>query len=304
MPLYVIAACLSVVVSVQLFAWAFVANRQDRLVRRNLRLDSRNPAGLIIPSGEVGGPPGPSFGTLVQAVAQRVRPITPVAYLEHLERRIHLGGLGHRLTVDRLLTGKLVFAFLSILFGIWRSASGDNSWLLMSLLGAVLFFVVPDMVIDRRGQARQKVIERELPDVLDQLTISIEAGLGFDAALGRVVQTNDGPLAAEFTRTLQDIQFGVPRTEAIAGMIERTDVQDLRLFASALGQATKYGVPLAHVMRLQATDLREKRQFRAEERAAKIPVKISLPLILCILPTLFIVLIGPAALRLMDAGLG
>lgn len=303
MPLYVVIACLAVVLSVQLFGWAFVSTRQEKLVRRNLRLDNRNPAGLILPPGEGGTPVGPSLSRLVSGVSRRIRPITPEAYVEHIERRIHLSGLGHRLTVDRLLTAKVVVMFLTVLFGIWRSAAGSNVWLGLSVVAALVCFMLPDLVLDSRGKARQTVIERELPDVLDQLTISIEAGLGFDAALRRVVQSNDGPLSAEFTRTLQDIQFGVPRGDAIGNMIERTDVLDLRLFASALNQATKYGVPLAHVMRIQATDLREKRQMRAEERAAKMPVKLSMPLILCILPTLFIVLLGPAAIRFAEAGL-
>ncbi len=299
MPIYVLAACFAVALSLPVAGVAALSSRHDRMVRRNLRIADRHRSGLLLPVRTETG-----LQELIDRISTRLRPLTPLAYIDHLERRINIAGWGHRITVDHLMVGKAALVVATLLFGVYQAAGGTLGWILVSVPAALLLFVMPDMVLDRIGQGRQTKIERELPDILDQLTISIEAGLGFDASLRRVVDTNDGPLAQEFTHTLQDIQFGMPRDEAIEKMIDRTDVIDLRLFASALNQANRYGVPLGHVMRLQASDLREKRQFRAEERAAKIPVKISMPLVFCILPVLFIVLIGPAAIRISQTGFG
>ncbi len=299
MPLYVLAACFAVALSIPVMGVAFSAARHDRMVRRNLRVDQRRTGALIMPQPETS-----LLAGWAEWLATKVRPYTPAAYIDHLDRRISLGGLNHRLTVDRLLAVKVALAVGVLLFALLQAAAGSVSWLFLGVVTSLLVFMIPDLALDSRGQRRQTAIERQLPDVLDQLTISVEAGLGFDGALKRVVDTTEGPLSEEFTRTLQDIQFGMPRTDAIQSLIDRTDVLDLRIFGSALNQASKYGVPLAHVMRVQAADLREKRQFRAEEQAAKVPVKMSMPLVLCILPVLFIVLMGPAVIRLSGTGFG
>ena len=300
MPLLIIVAAFAIATSIPIMGWAFAASRSDRLIRKNLRTDTlrRRSGGLVIPNGES------VLAPYFEQLAERVRPFTPVGYLDHLERRINLAGKSDRLTVDLLLAFKTTAAIAVVLYGLWRSAFSGPVALLISLLFALLVFILPDFLLDSIGQRRQKTIERLLPDTLDQLTISIEAGLGFDAALTRVVKANEGPLTDEFARLLQDIRIGVPRSEAMSALVQRTDVLDLRLFAAALNQASKYGVPLAHVMRVQSTDLREKRQFKAEERAAKIPVKIVMPLILCILPVLMIVLMGPAIIRISSVNFG
>jgi tight adherence protein C len=166
---------------------------------------------------------------------------------------------------------------------------------------AALGYFAPDVVLIGRAQARQQIIQRELPDVLDQITVSVEAGLGFDAALAQAGRNGKGPLAEELARTMQDVAIGVPRLKALAGLLERTDVPDLRHFVLAVKQAEQYGVPIAQVLRVQSTDLREKRRQRAEEQAMKIPVKIVFPLVFCILPALFVVILGPAGMRVADA---
>jgi tight adherence protein C len=165
-------------------------------------------------------------------------------------------------------------------------------------------FFIPDVLLDRMGRQRQQTIERELPDVLDQITICVEAGLGFEAAMARAASTGDGPLAGELAHTLQDISLGMPRPSALGQILDRTDVPDLRHFVLAIGQAERHGVPIAQVLRVQAAEQREKRRQRAEERALKIPVKIVVPLICCILPSLFVVLLGPAAIRITHSGFG
>ena len=144
-------------------------------------------------------------------------------------------------------------------------------------------------------------MRRELPDALDLLTISVEAGLAFDAALSQVARNTDGPLAEEFFRVLQEMQIGLGRAEAMRALGERTDLPELRGFVSAMVQADSFGIPIASVLRVQASQMRIKRSQRAEELAQKVPVKILFPLIFCILPALFIVILGPAAITILHS---
>jgi tight adherence protein C len=171
----------------------------------------------------------------------------------------------------------------------------------MRLLGWLCFttlaYFTPDLLVHSRGQERQESIGKALPDTLDQMTIAVEAGLGFETAMARAGRTGTGPLADELVRTLQEVQLGVPRSKAMRNLADRTDQSDLRHFVLAVIQAESYGIPIADVLRTQAAEQRVKRRQRAEEQAMKIPVKIIFPLILCILPTLFIVILGPAAIQ-------
>jgi tight adherence protein C len=173
--------------------------------------------------------------------------------------------------------------------------------LLGILVGAGWFGV--DYIMDRRARERQETIERQLADVLDQITVCVEAGLGFEAAMARVAQ-NEGPLPEEIGRTLQDIQIGVTRDRALEALLERTDVTDLRTFVHAFIQAERYGIPIAQVLRIQAAEMRDKRKMKAEERAMKLPVKIVFPVVLCILPALFVVVAGPAVVRISQTSFG
>jgi tight adherence protein C len=139
-----------------------------------------------------------------------------------------------------------------------------------------------------------------LPDALDLLTISVEAGLAFDAALKQVATNTTGPVAEEFARVLAEMQVGASRTEAIRALGERTNVDEMRAFATAMVQADAFGIPIADVLRVQSKESRVKRRQRAEEMAQKIPVKILFPLVFCILPCIFIIVIGPAVLNVVD----
>ena len=164
-------------------------------------------------------------------------------------------------------------------------------------------FIVPDFVLSRRATERQAQIDQELPDLLDQMVVSVEAGLGFEAAMSRVSKQNEGALPHELARVLQDVRFGMSRREAFTKLLKRTDSADLKQFVNALTQAERLGMPLADVLRVQAEEMRKKRRMRAEETALKIPVKLVFPLLLCILPALFVVIIGPAIIRIADSGL-
>ena len=166
---------------------------------------------------------------------------------------------------------------------------------------AVLGLYAPNIILYQKAYDRTDQMQREMPDALDLLVISVESGLGFDAALSQVARNTTGPLADEFFRVLQEMQLGTSRAEALRALAERTDVNDLRGFITAMVQADQLGIPIANVLRIQAREMRIRRSQRAEETAMKVPVKILFPLIFCILPALFIVIIGPAAIQIIKS---
>jgi tight adherence protein C len=219
--------------------------------------------------------------------------------LAELDRRLAGTRFNPRWTAERVFLIKLVLAGAVMTFGISRAFSGGTpTSVVLYTGGALIAFFLPDVHIAGRAKDRAKEVELQLPDLLDRLTVTVEAGLGFDSALSHVVEAAEGPVYDEFRHVLQDIRLGVPRDRAIKALTDRTVSNDVRQFASALNQASSYGLPLATVMRSQSADLREKRRFRAEERAMKIPVKIVFPLVICILPTIFIVLLAPALINI------
>lgn len=249
------------------------------------------------------------FGPVLRGTGQAVRKLTPAGWVRSLERRIKLAGSPAGWPLDRALALKLILGIGTLLVSAlavinFPSSEGSPIIGIARIVAVPLLTVVayrfPDLALDFRGKDRQQKIQITLPDALDQMSISVEAGLGFDSALGRVVDTGKGPLVEELHRTLQEIAIGVPRKQAFRGLVERTDVPELRHFVFAVNQAEEYGLPIAQVLRVQSKELRVIRRQRAEEKAMKIPVKIVFPLILCIFPSLFVVLLVPAALRIIE----
>ena len=173
----------------------------------------------------------------------------------------------------------------------------DPLILLMAMLVSSVAYFVPDLLLYSKGVERQKEIGLELPDTLDQMMIAVEAGLGFESAMSRAGQNGKGPLAEELTRTLQEMRVGIPRRQAYLALEQRTNVPDLRSFTRAVIQADAYGISISTVLRTQADEMRIKRRQRAEETAMKIPVKVLMPLMLFILPVLFITVLGPVGLN-------
>lgn len=226
--------------------------------------------------------------------------VTPKGYAGWLDKLLAKAGRPAGMPLERLLIAKpalaLLAAFVSIMFAA-RSPSGIMV-LYLFLLPLVAYFI-PDILIHGRGAERQKAIEMELPNTLDQMLISVEAGLGFEAAMARAGQNGKGPLAEELVRTLQDMQVGRSRKDAYLAMAQRAGSPDLRSFVRSVVQADQYGIALAAVLRTQAKQMRIKRRQRAEEKAMKLPVKVLFPLMFCILPVLFIVIIGPAVISVM-----
>lgn len=182
-----------------------------------------------------------------------------------------------------------------VLFGGAASVPVGRSALL-AIIFAVAGFYLPDIWLRTRISARQLEIRRTLPDMLDMLTISVEAGMGFDAAVARITGSRSGALSEEFAHMLQEIQSGLARREAMRNLAERTQVPELNTFIMSMVQADVFGVSISKVLRTQSRDMRIKRRQFAEEMAQKAPVKIVFPLVLCILPATLIVIAGPAIL--------
>lgn len=244
------------------------------------------------------------LGPVLSRVADGVHALTPSGALERLDKKIDVAGARATWTVDRLLGTKVMLGAGAALFGIWLVLNNPTvSNVLVLFLLTAGSFGLPDFVLSRRATERQTQIDLELPDLLDQMVVSVEAGLGFEAAMSRVSKQNDGALAHELSRVLQDVRFGMSRRDAFAKLLKRTDSTDLKQFVNALTQAERLGMPLADVLRVQADEMRKKRRMRAEETALKIPVKLVFPLLLCILPALFVVIIGPAIIRVSESGL-
>jgi len=166
----------------------------------------------------------------------------------------------------------------------------------VAILLTPLGYFLPDIVLYQVAYNRNERIRRDLPDSMDLLTISVEAGLPFDSALSQVARNTRGPLADELFRVLQEMQIGLGRIEALRALADRTNVAELRGFVTAMVQADQFGIPIASVLRVQSRDLRIKRTQRAEEQAQTVPIKILFPLLFCIMPSLIIVVIGPAAI--------
>ena len=165
---------------------------------------------------------------------------------------------------------------------------------------AALGYVMPNILLHNAGQKREKLMRNALPDAIDLLTVSVEAGLGFDAAVDRVARNTEGPLAQEFSRLLQEMQIGVGRSDAMRAMAERSSLADLKSFCLAMVQAESLGIPIGRVLRIQSHEMRTKRRQRAEEKAQQVPVRIMIPLVLFILPCLFLVIMGPAVIQMMQ----
>ncbi|WP_043496524.1 type II secretion system F family protein [Georgenia sp. SUBG003] len=236
------------------------------------------------------------------SLAAAARRLTPGASIRLLEK-LHLrAGRPADWTIDKLLVAKPALAAASALVAyLLISAGAAPLFLLIATVTVAVAYFVPELLLYSRGIERSEKITLELADTLDQMTIAVEAGLGFDSAMARAGQNGKGPLAEELVRTLQDVQMGRSRRQAFEELAKRSDVPDLRRFVRAIIQADKHGIAIADVLRTQAGEMRLKRRQRAEEKAMQIPVKVIFPLMVCILPVLFIVLLGPAAMDIVAA---
>jgi tight adherence protein C len=250
-----------------------------------------------------------NFGTrvlvpIVSKAGRFARRITPLDTRDRIARKLVLAGNPIGWDAERVLAFKVIGAISGFVLSLIIMQLFDLSALLQIVVTALLTFVgfiAPDAILNNKVEERQREILRTLSDTLDLLTISVEAGLSLNAAIAQVVRNVPGVLSSEFARMLQEIQLGVPRSEAFRNLAERTDVEELNAFALAMIQADVFGVSISSVLRTQAQQLRIKRRQAIEARAQQTPVKIVFPLVLCILPALFVVIVGPGAIRIFNA---
>jgi tight adherence protein C len=236
--------------------------------------------------------------------AQRMgRRITGADQAERIRQRLDRAGNPPGWTVDRVAAGKVIgvvagFAF-AFLFTLALNVSVPIT-ILVIVGGTILGFQAPNIYLYNESTKRDSIMQKSLADAIDLLTISVEAGLGFDAAVQQVARNTDGPLAAEFGRVLQEMQIGRGRSDALRALSDRVALPDVRSFVSAMVQADSFGIPIAQVLRVQSSEIRVKRRQAAEEKAAQVPVKIMVPVILFILPCLLIIVMGPAVIQVIE----
>ena len=285
----------SLMLTVTVFGYAATERKQ---VGRSLQTITQLGRGPL-PSGatfqdRVSGP----AGTRLAALSRR---LSPDGAADAVGRRLDRAGNPPRLDVQSVFAlkgvGLVALGVLGLWFGLGRGA------LMLPIctgVGAAFGFFLPDILIHKTGVKRQIAIRRGCADGLDLLVIGVEAGLGFDAALSQVAQNTEGPLAAEFVRVLQEMRIGQSRTQAFRSLAERSTVPEIHGLVASLVQADKLGVPIANVLREQAKEMRLKRRQRAEEQAMKVPVKVLFPTVLFILPAMFIIILGPEAISIVQ----
>lgn len=236
---------------------------------------------------------------LTSALAARLRTLTPAPRLKRLEGVIQMVGPSSPYTTDQILIFKFGGGFALGFLGLINFTKNPSLLtLVFFVVGTSAGYVVPEMLVSNRADARREQVQLTLPDAIDQLSVTVRAGLSIDAALVRVAATMRGPLSEELSRVVQDIQFGMSRTDSLQALAERMNMPELSYFVRALIQADNLGVPVSTTLSTQAESMRTQRRLRSEEMAMKLPVKILAPTLLCILPALMLVVLGPAVVNL------
>jgi tight adherence protein C len=234
------------------------------------------------------------------------RRFTPVGYVDSVRKKFIYSGNGSADAVDRFLAIRVISIValipVFIFFFIWNPVGLEGFTQVMAfLLFALALILGPDALLARRVEDRQHEMRITLPDILDLLTISVEAGLGFEQALDRVISSVPGALSEEFSRMLGEVRAGASRADALRALDQRTNVPEIRSFVLAILQADTFGVSIGRVLRAQSEEMRIKRRQLAEERAQKAPVKMLIPMVFCIFPALFVIVIGPAIINISEA---
>ena len=297
--------------AIGLVVWVVIDYSQERAAfRRTLRSASIASAGggasasqprtdqLSIPiAGRVLAP-------LLERFGRVSRRLSPREAYERIEYELVLAGSPPNWDAERVLAWKLITPLVSGGLMLLLVLSTEEPPLLLLVAAPLIFaaagWYAPEWIVRSRARERQKQIALVLPDSIDLLAITVQAGLAFDAALNRVAHNVKGPLGQEFFRVVQEVQLGKARSDALRGVADRTDNDDLQGFVAAMVQADAFGIPIAKVLNVQAREIRVRRRQRAEETAQKLPVKIVFPVILTIFPALFVVLLGPAAIEIYE----
>ena len=290
--LFVLAVVVVVVASL-------MGSTQSTGVARSLELLNQTATTREVSKNELGLQDrvlGPMLNRL-RGLAVRV---SPAGTGSRMARNLDRAGNPVSWSVERIMGAKglgLVIGAILALLIVGFSVKG----LLIAVAAGAVGFFLPDLLLYNAGMKRQQELQKGLADALDMLTVCVEAGQGFDAAILQVARTVTGPIGGEFARVLSEIQIGKSRADAFASLGERTTAPELKTFVSTLVQADRLGLPVGSVLREQTKEMRVIRRQRAEEKAQKVTVKILFPLLLCIFPALFIVIIGPGAITMVQA---
>ena len=225
--------------------------------------------------------------------------LNPRMSVEAVRLKLLAAGMSGRVSATTFLAGKAGIAISGLVIGaLFGSSSGILATLVLAVAFGALGFTAPDFLLSSRARSRKERVRSELPDALDILAVSVEAGLGFDGACAKLTEHTDGPLSQEFALTLGEMRIGEGRQEALKKMADRVDVPEVATFTRAIIQADQLGISLGRILRVQAADTRLRRQAAAEEKAMKAPIKMLFPTVLFIFPAMFLVILGPAFMNL------
>lgn len=298
-------AFVGVGIAFALAGYAVLAQVQDRAVMRSslrslegIEVDNVRDRELLNPLRDR------AIAPLLSGLTGLGRRFTPVGYVEQVRAKFVRMGKADPDEVDRFLAVRVItVALVPVMAALVWFASPVGGMLRLALLGLVTMALVmgPDAILNRKVEERQYAIRVALPDILDLLVISVEAGLGFEQALDRTVKSVPGPLSDEFARMLGETRAGSTRAQAMRALERRVDIPELRSFVLAVLQADTFGVSIGRVLRAQADEMRIKRRQLAQERAMKAPVKMLVPMVFCIFPSLFVITLGPAMLNIMNS---
>lgn len=230
--------------------------------------------------------------------------LTTPTQRKNIQRNVLFAGRNDPAAAEDVVVRKVAYLIGGAIFGVLIAYVMGGIWWLAIPGAAVFGFFLPDILIYNQGLKRDEEIAKRLPDALDMLNLCVESGLSFQAAMAQVAANQNGPVAAEFSVALQEMQLGRSRGQALEALAGRTRQQDVQRFVSAMLQVDKIGVPVATVLREQAKEMRAKRFARAREQAQKVPIKILMPLMVCLLPALFIIILGPGAYSMYQAFTG
>ena len=293
--------------SLGLIVWTLVSQVNDRSAARNslraleqYEVENVRDQELLDPLRDRALAPILGFLTSIG------RRLTPIGYVDGVRQKFVQAGRPASQSVDRFLAMRVMtvvaIPFVIFFFFFWNPLGYEgNTRLGLAGLLLLVLAVGPDARLNREVEARQTSILRGLPDIMDLLVISVEAGLGFEQALQRVTESVEGPLPDEFARMLGEVRAGSTRAEAMRAMDARIEVAEVRSFVLAILQADAFGVSIGRVLRSQADEMRIKRRQLAEEKAQMAPVKMLIPMVFCIFPALFTIVLGPAAIRITQA---
>lgn len=304
LPLELIVVGLGAAIGLVLFF--FLSQAEDKnVVRESLRqlegyeVDNIRDQELLTPLADR------AFKPVLQGLTGLGRRFTPVGYVEQVKQKLIRAGKAGPDAADRFLAVRVVtVALIPVIFIVWYFVNplGMEGMMQHAVFGFLAFALIagPDAMLNRQVEERQYELRRQLPDIMDLLVISVEAGLGFEQAIDRVVVAVPGPLSQEFSRMLGEVRAGSSRADAMRALEQRTDVPEIRSFVLSILQADTFGVSIGRVLRSQADEMRIKRRQIAQERAQKAPVKMMVPMVFCVFPALFVVVLGPAIINIRE----